>query len=99
MAAIIGSALFLARGTVTPYLVWGARAQLLTGILLVGLVQANDEEVDNAKIGVKLLVAVAVVACAEIAAARERKGTGSSSQLVNAAGVLALLNVLVAVFW
>ena len=54
----------------------GARAQLLTGILLVGLVQANDEEVDNAKIGVKLVVAVAVVACAEIAAAGERKGRG-----------------------
>jgi hypothetical protein len=99
MAAIIGSALFLARGAVTPFLVWGARAQLLTGIILVGLVQANDEEVDNAKIGVKLLVALAVVACAEIAAAKERKGQGARPQLVNAAGVLALLNVLVAVLW
>ncbi len=29
MAAIIGSALFVARGTVTPALVWGARAQLV----------------------------------------------------------------------
>jgi hypothetical protein len=99
MAAIIGSALFVARGAVTPALLWGARAQLVTGILLVGLVQANDEEVDNAKIGVKLLVAVAVVACAEIAAAKERKGEGARPQLVTAAGVLALLNVLVAVLW
>jgi len=99
MAAILGSALFLARGAVTPYLLWGARAQLLTGILLVGLLQAGDEEVDNAKIGVKLVVAVAVVACAEIAAGRERRGQGSSARLVTAAGVLALLNVLVAVLW
>ena len=98
MAAIIGSAVFVARGAVTPALVWGARAQLLTGILLVGLVQANDEEVDNTKIAVKLLVAVAVVACAEIAAAKERKGEGRP-QLVNAAGALAVLNVLVAVLW
>ena len=67
MAAIIGSAVFVARGAVTPALLWGARAQLLTGILLVGLLQADDEEVNNAKIGVKLLVAIAVVACAEIA--------------------------------
>jgi hypothetical protein len=99
MAAIIGSAVFVARGAVTPALVWGARAPLVTGILLVGLVQANDEEVDNAKIGVKLLVAIAVVACAEIAAAKERKGQGSRPQLVNAAGALAVLNVLIAVLW
>ena len=99
MAAIIGSAVFVARGAVTPALLWGARAQLVTGILLVGLLQANDDEVNNAKIGVKLLVAIAVVACAEIAAAKERKGQGASTQLVNAAGALALLNVLVAVLW
>jgi len=99
MAAIIGSALFLARGTVTPYLLWGARAQLLTGILLVGLVQMNDEKVDNSKIGVKFVIALAVVACAEIAAAKERKGQGARPQLVMAAGVLALVNVLVAVLW
>jgi hypothetical protein len=99
MAAIIGSALFVARGAVTPALVWGARAQLVTGILLVGLVQANDEEVDNTKIAVKLVVAIAVAACAEIAAAKERKGQGARPNLVNAAGALALVNVLVAVLW
>ena len=98
MAAIIGSALFVARGTVTPALVWGARAQLVTGIILVGLVQANDEEPNNMKIGVKLLVAIAVVACAEIAAAKGRTGD-ERPQLVTAAGVLALVNVLVAVLW
>jgi hypothetical protein len=99
MAAIIGSAVFVARGAVTPALVWGARAQLVTGIILVGLAQANDDDVDNTKIGVKLLVAIAVVACAEIAAAKERKGGGARPQLVNAAGALALLNVAIAVLW
>ncbi len=98
MAAVIGSAVFVARGTVTPALVWGARAQLITGLVLVGLAQAEDDEVNNTKIGVKLLVAVAVVACAEIAAAKERKGQ-ARPQLVNAAGALALLNVAVAVLW
>ena len=99
MAAIIGSAVFVARGAVTPALVWGARAQLVTGLILVGLAQAGDDEVDNAKIGVKLLVAVAVAACAEIAAAKERKGQGARPQLVNAAGALALLNTAIAVLW
>ena len=37
MAAIVGSAVFVARGVATPALLWGARAQLVTGILLVGL--------------------------------------------------------------
>jgi hypothetical protein len=99
MAAIIGSAVFVARGSVTPALVWGARAQVLTGLLLVGLAEAGDDPVNNAKVGVKLLVAVAVAACAEIAAAKERKGQGARPQLVNAAGALAVLNTAIAVLW
>ena len=37
LAAIVGSAVFVARGVPTPALVWGARAQIVTGLLLVGL--------------------------------------------------------------
>ena len=77
MAAIVGSAVFVARGVATPALLWGARAQLVTGILLVGLAESEDDPLNRTKIGVKLVVAVAVVACAEIAAAKERKGEGS----------------------
>ena len=99
MAAVIGSAVFVARGVATPALVWGARAQLVTGLLLVGLAEAGDDPVNHAKIGVKLVVAVAVAACAEIAAAKERKGQGSRPQLVHAAGALAVLNAAVAVLW
>ncbi len=98
VAAIIGSAVFVARGTVTPALVWGARAQILTGLLLVGVAEAGTDPVDHAKIGVKLVVALAVAACAEIANAGERKGAPRVT-LVHAAGGLAVLNVLVAVFW
>jgi hypothetical protein len=99
MAAIVGSAVFVARGRATPALVWGARAQLVTGLVLVGIVEMGDEPVNHAKIGVKLVVAVAVAACAEIAAAKERKGQGERPQLVQAAGWLAVLNVAVAVLW
>ena len=99
MAAIIGSAVFVARGVATPALLWGARAQLVTGLLLVGVAQAEDDPVNNTKIGVKLVIAVAVVACAEIAAAKERKGEGARPQLVTAAGVLALVNTAIAVLW
>ena len=46
----------------------------------------------------KLVVTLAVVACAEIARARTKKGTDQPT-LVNVAFVLALVNVLVAVLW
>lgn len=80
-------------------LVWGARAQLVTGLLLVGLDQANDQSVNHAKIGVKLMVALGVVACAEIANARARKGSGEPGSLIDAAGALTVVNVCVAVLW
>ncbi len=99
MAAIVGSAVFVARGRSTPALLWGARAQLATGLILVGIVEAGDEPVNHAKIGVKLLIAIAVAACAEIAAAKVRKGEGERAQLVTAAGWLAVLNAAIAVLW
>lgn len=99
MAAIIGSAVFVARGVATPALVWGARAQLVTGLLLVGLAEAGDDPVNHAKVGIKLVVAIAVAACAEIAAAKDRKGQGARPQLVDGAGGLAVLNAAIAVLW
>jgi hypothetical protein len=98
MAAIIGSAAFVARGAATPALVWGARTQLVTGLLLVGLKEMGDGGLNHAKVGVKLLVAIAVAACAEIAAAKAKKGD-ERPQLVTAAGALAILNTAIAVLW
>ena len=100
MAAILGGWLALRLGApraLVP-LVWGARAQLIIGLILVALNELNHEELNNIKIGVKLVVALAVVACAEIARSREKKGTPQPA-LVNAAFALALVNVLVAVLW
>lgn len=98
LAAVVGSAVFVARGVATPALVWGARAQIVTGLVLVGLAEMGDDPVNHTKVGVKLLVALAVAACAEIAAGRERRGQGGP-ELVHAAGGLAVLNTLVAVLW
>lgn len=99
MAAIVGSAVFVARGRATPALFWGARAQLVTGLILVGFAEMGEDPVNHAKVGVKLLVAVAVAACAEIAAAKARKNQGERPQLVQAAGWLAVLNTAVATLW
>lgn len=99
MAAVVGGWLAVVRAPkIIPAIVWGARAQVLTGLLLVGIHEMADDEVNNAKVGVKLLVALAVAACAEVANARQKRGEPNPT-LVNAAGGLAVLNTAIAVLW
>ena len=99
MAAIIGGWLATrwGGGTIAP-VVWGARAQLVTGLILVAFAETGDDPVNHPKIGVKLLVAIAVAACAEMAAGRVKRG-GDRRPLLDAAGGLAVLNATVAVLW
>lgn len=101
MAALVGGWIaFVSGAKATSVIVWGARAQLISGIVLVGMLEMGmtDGSPNHAKIGVKLLVAIAVAACAEIAAGKQRKGEAKPA-LLNAAGGLAILNVLVAALW
>ncbi|GAB3492053.1 hypothetical protein [Nocardiopsis coralliicola] len=67
--------------------------QLVTGLLLVGALEMGDGDVNHFKIGVKLLVAVAITVVAII---NVRK---PATKLGLTAGLLAVLNVAVAVFW
>ena len=102
MAALVGGWLvFLTGAGSTLVMTWGARAQLVTGLVLVGLaesVSSLDKDLDHAKIGVKLVVALAAVACLEIARARGRRGEDTRT-LVRVAGALGVLNVVVAAAW
>ncbi len=84
------------RGVVA--LVWGARVQVLLGLVLVALNEAAHEELNHVKIGVKLAVTLAVVGCAEVASVGARRGTNRPA-LLNVAAALALVNVLVSVLW
>lgn len=97
LAAIIGGYLTVLRSPrIVVGMVHGALTQLVTGVAMVGLAQAAlDEEVDNAKIGVKMLVALVV---AVLAFANRRKEDVSPG-VVHAVGGLAVLNVVVAVLW
>ncbi|MFC5747474.1 hypothetical protein [Actinomadura rugatobispora] len=73
----------------------GALTQVVTGVALVGVAQgALDKEVDNAKIGVKLLVALIILVL--ILVGRRRP---LSTPVFMTIGALALVNVGVAVFW
>ena len=76
-AAIIGPWLAAPRsGRIRMAMVWGARAQVVTGLVLVGLHEMSSDPADElirAKIGVKLVIALACAASAEIANGRQRR--------------------------
>jgi hypothetical protein len=102
MATIVGGWLVARRKTGFPVaVVWGARAQLVTGLLLVGLFEATKDpgqSLNHVKIGVKLAVAIAVVAFAEIGRARAKRDESSGTHL-DVAGAGGIVNVLVAALW
>lgn len=103
MAAIVGGWISLrVRGVESgrglSVVVWGARFQILTGLALVGIHESQKDPLNHAKIGVKLAIALACAACAEMAAARARRGSGDS-KLIDYAGLLGILNTAVAALW
>jgi len=71
--------------------------QLVTGLALVGMAYANGagDMVNNAKIGVKTIVVIAIVVIAIIFKKKQSVGAG----VFGAIGGLALLNMVLAVFW
>jgi hypothetical protein len=84
----------------------GAITQLVTGLALVGVLQADDDhDIDNLKIAVKTAFAVVVLVAVIIARSRQSKalaaGTSEKAALpfMHLAGMGALINVLVAVLW
>ena len=99
MAAIVGGYLVSLRApAIASSVLWGARAQIVTGLLLLGLLESgavDDADPDRAKFGVKLLVALVVTGLAE----SQRRKDPVPSWAFHAVGLLAVLNVVVAVLW
>ena len=86
------------QGRVMRGMLDGALLQLITGIALVGIYSAHlveGEEVNNAKVAVKLSVAVVVYVLALVF----RKRVPAPSWALWAIGGLTLANVIVAVAW
>jgi hypothetical protein len=79
----------------------GAITQLVTGVALVGVRQAADLPVDNAKIAVKLVVAVLVLVAVWMVGRKQKPGSAPKAALpwFHTAGAHAIGNVLVAVLW
>ena len=81
----------------------GAITQLITGLVLVGLAEMRDVDVDYAKITVKLVIAIIIFAAALLGYLRQRKAEGGGGRELmpyfHTAGGLALVNTALAVFW
>ena len=75
----------------------GALTQLVTGVILVGLVESGmvDDEVDTTKIAVKLVVVLVVTVLAFIG----RKKTPPQVALWGAIGALSIGNIFISVLW
>ncbi|PDP88754.1 hypothetical protein CQJ94_03145 [Glycomyces fuscus] len=78
----------------TKVLLHSSLLQLVTGLLLVGVAEMADiGDLNHVKIAVKLLVALAVVVVGVLNLRKPAKN------LAVVAGVLAIVNIGVAVFW
>ncbi|MFE1169597.1 hypothetical protein [Nocardiopsis sp. NPDC058789] len=78
----------------TKVLLHSALLQFVTGLLLVGVAEMADiGELNHVKIGVKLVIALSVVVVGVLNLRKPAKN------LAIIAGVLAIVNIGVAVFW
>ncbi|MFK0114800.1 hypothetical protein [Streptomyces sp. NPDC090994] len=78
-----------------PAMLHGALTMLVTGVILVGLNQADDQSVNNIKIGVKLAVLVVILGLVYVKRDEEKVEKG----LFGLVGVLTMVNVFIAVLW
>ncbi|MGC3955697.1 MAG: hypothetical protein QM804_15850 [Propionicimonas sp.] len=76
----------------------GAFGQLVTGLALVGIAQATDHQLNYFKIGFKLAISLIVAAAAVMTWWKQRRNE-NAKPFFHAAGGLAVVNLLVAVFW
>ncbi|MDO4919808.1 hypothetical protein [Kocuria sp.] len=102
VAIIVGTWIYtMKRPTVTVAQFWSAVLMLLTGLGLVGYYEmiGQHDALNFAKIGVKIVILLAVLVAAFIGMRKTQRGEPVSTGLAHAVGGMALINVAVAVFW
>jgi hypothetical protein len=102
LASLLGGFLVQVRaiaagnGRVLPAMVHGALTQLVTGILLVATIEIGDlADLNNIKIGVKLLITVVITVLVFV----YRKRSPAPSWVLWTIGGLTVANIVIAVAW
>ncbi|GGN83075.1 hypothetical protein GCM10011579_071460 [Streptomyces albiflavescens] len=78
-----------------PAMLHGALTMLVTGVVLVGLNQADDHPVNNIKIGVKLALLIVILGLVYVKRDDEKVDKG----LFGLVGLLTTANIFIAVLW
>ncbi|MFI9421139.1 hypothetical protein [Streptomyces werraensis] len=78
-----------------PAMLHGALTMLVTGVILVGLNQAQDHSVDNIKIGVKLALLIVILGLVYVKRDEEKVDKG----VFGLVGLLTVANIFIAVLW
>lgn len=97
-ASLFGGAFVQVRDdvkVVNAAMLYGALVQVLSGLLLVGVIEGQDSPVDNVKVAVKLAVALVIAVLCWV----NRRKEGIPGGLFGAIWLLTTANVGVAVFW
>ncbi|GGZ19320.1 hypothetical protein GCM10010387_10060 [Streptomyces inusitatus] len=79
----------------TPAMLHGAVTMLVTGVALVGLNQADDQTVNNIKIGIKMAVLVVILGLVYV----KRDEETVEKALFGAVGGLTIANIFIATLW
>ncbi|WP_369146027.1 hypothetical protein [Streptomyces sp. R44] len=79
----------------SPAMMHGALTMLITGVALVGLNQADDQTVNNLKVGIKLAILVVILGLVYVKRDEERVEKG----LFGAVGGLTMANIFIATLW
>ncbi|QCX78623.1 hypothetical protein C9F11_25055 [Streptomyces sp. YIM 121038] len=79
----------------SPPMLHGALTMLITGVALVGLNQADDNEVNNLKIGIKMAVLVVILGLVYLKRDEEKV----DKAMFGAVGALTTANIFIAVLW
>jgi hypothetical protein len=101
IAALLGGFLTqmkaMGQGTArfVPAMLHGALTMLITGAILVGLNQADDQPVNNIKIGIKMALLVVILGLVYV----KRDEETVDKSLFGLVGALTMANVFIAVLW
>ncbi|MER8031925.1 hypothetical protein ABTZ78_23510 [Streptomyces bauhiniae] len=101
IAALLGGFLTqmkaMGRGTArfVPAMLHGAITMLVTGVVLVGLNEADDHHVNNIKIGIKLALLIVILGLVYVKRDEETVDKG----MFGLVGALTTANIFIAVLW
>ncbi|MFY9914480.1 MAG: hypothetical protein WAK18_07440 [Nocardioidaceae bacterium] len=98
MASLLGGALVQLRDetqVVNSAMLHGALTQVVTGLLLVGVIEGQNDPLDHTKVGVKLAVALVITVLCWVNRRKDAVPRGLFMGIL----LLTVGNVGVAVFW